>query len=183
MRNEDSDPNLCPRPCYAIAGLVLSWLQLKHSVIQPPTPHPRPALLGWKQEIRTADVTFPELGQENQLNLNQILFSFSPSVVTGAMSDPAPVVDPSPAPPAPSGPRPKVTNRGRTAVAVASSNSESMDVPEFEPFVAPGPRGFPPLTGEQRPRTQTCWSDLEPSPRAFICFVRQAHCYKSTFTI
>lgn len=68
------------------------------------------------------------------------------------MSDPAPTpssVDPSPAPTAPSGPRPKVTNRGRTAFAVASSNSESTEVPEFEPFIAPGPRGFPPMTGEK----------------------------------
>lgn len=55
---------------------------------------------------------------------------------------------PSPAPPAPTGPRPKMTNRGRTAVPIAASNSESTEVPEFEPFVAPGPRGFPPMTGE-----------------------------------
>lgn len=61
---------------------------------------------------------------------------------------PAPAVAPSAAPPIPSGPRPKITNRGRTTVAVASSNSTSTDVPEFEPLVAPGPRGYPPMTGE-----------------------------------
>lgn len=64
------------------------------------------------------------------------------------MSDPAPAVDPSPAPTPPTGPRPKVTNRGRTTFAIASTNSESTEVPEFEPFIAPGPRGFPPMTGE-----------------------------------
>lgn len=64
------------------------------------------------------------------------------------MSGPAPTVDPSPAPVAPTGPRPKVTNRGRTTFAIASSNSESTEVPEFEPFIAPGPRGFPSMTGE-----------------------------------
>lgn len=62
------------------------------------------------------------------------------------MSDQGSSLTPSPAPPAPSGPPPKVTNRGRTAVPVASSNSEGTDIPEFEPFGAPGPRGFPPLT-------------------------------------
>ncbi|CAF90540.1 unnamed protein product, partial [Tetraodon nigroviridis] len=62
------------------------------------------------------------------------------------MTDPASTVDSSPAPTAPTGPRPKVTNRGRTAFAVASSNSDSTEVPEFEPFIAPGPRGFPPMT-------------------------------------
>ncbi|XP_075948690.1 coagulation factor XIII A chain isoform X2 [Anarhichas minor] len=51
-----------------------------------------------------------------------------------------------PAPPAPSGPPPKMTNRGRTAVPLSSSNSESTDIPEFEPFGLPGPRGFPPMT-------------------------------------
>uniref|UniRef100_UPI0037E8D96C coagulation factor XIII A chain n=1 Tax=Semicossyphus pulcher TaxID=241346 RepID=UPI0037E8D96C len=55
-------------------------------------------------------------------------------------------VTPSSAPPAPSGPPPKVTSRGRSAVPVASSNSDTSDVPEFEPFGLPGPRGFPPLT-------------------------------------
>lgn len=64
------------------------------------------------------------------------------------MSDPPSTVDPSPAPAAPTGSRPKVTNRGRTAFAIANSNSDSMEVPEFEPFIAPGPRGFPPMTGE-----------------------------------
>ncbi|TKS93058.1 Coagulation factor XIII A chain [Collichthys lucidus] len=58
---------------------------------------------------------------------------------------PTPTLSPS-APPVPTGPPPKVTNRGRTAVPIASSNSDTTDVPEFEPFGAPGPRGFPPLT-------------------------------------
>lgn len=59
---------------------------------------------------------------------------------------PTPTPVPSSAPPAPTGPPPKVTSRGRSAVPIASSNSDTTDVPEFEPFVAPGPRGFPPLT-------------------------------------
>ncbi|XP_044039275.1 coagulation factor XIII A chain [Siniperca chuatsi] len=62
------------------------------------------------------------------------------------MSDQGATPTPSPAPPAPTGPPPKVTNRGRTAIPIASSNSDTTDIPEFEPFVAPGPRGFPPLT-------------------------------------
>ncbi|XP_031145715.1 coagulation factor XIII A chain [Sander lucioperca] len=62
------------------------------------------------------------------------------------MSDQGATPTPSPAPPAPTGPPPKVTNRGRTAVPISSSNSDSTDIPEFEPFVLPGPRGFPPMT-------------------------------------
>lgn len=53
---------------------------------------------------------------------------------------------PSSAPPIPSGPPPKLTSHGRSAAPVASSNFDSTDVPEFEPFGLPGPRGFPPLT-------------------------------------
>uniref|UniRef100_A0AAQ4QRZ3 protein-glutamine gamma-glutamyltransferase n=1 Tax=Gasterosteus aculeatus aculeatus TaxID=481459 RepID=A0AAQ4QRZ3_GASAC len=51
-------------------------------------------------------------------------------------------------PPAPPGHPPKVTNRGRSAVPISTLNSQSSDVPEFEPFGAPGPRGFPPMSGE-----------------------------------
>ncbi|XP_059211111.1 coagulation factor XIII A chain [Centropristis striata] len=57
--------------------------------------------------------------------------------VTPTASDP---------PPPPTGPRPKSTNRGRTSDPISSSNSDSTDIPEFEPFGLPGPRGFPPLT-------------------------------------
>ncbi|XP_075884373.1 coagulation factor XIII A chain [Nelusetta ayraudi] len=53
---------------------------------------------------------------------------------------------PSTPPPGPTGTRPKLTNRGRSSGPVASSNSDATEIPEFEPFVAPGPRGFPPLT-------------------------------------
>ncbi|XP_074518383.1 coagulation factor XIII A chain [Halichoeres trimaculatus] len=60
------------------------------------------------------------------------------------MSDPGATVVPSSAPPVPSGPPPKLTSRGRSTDPVASSNSDSSDVPEFEPFGMPGPRGFPP---------------------------------------
>lgn len=62
------------------------------------------------------------------------------------MSDQSTPLTPSPAPPPPTGPPPKVTNRGRTAGPAASSNSDATEVPEFEPFGAPGPRGFPPMT-------------------------------------
>ncbi|XP_028462045.1 coagulation factor XIII A chain [Perca flavescens] len=62
------------------------------------------------------------------------------------MSDQGATPTPSVPPPAPTGPPPKVTNRGRTAVPISSSNSDSTDIPEFEPFVLPGPRGFPPMT-------------------------------------
>lgn len=64
------------------------------------------------------------------------------------MSDEATIATPSPAPPAPTGPPPKVTNRGRTAAPAASANSETSDIPEYEYFIQPGPRGYPPLTGE-----------------------------------
>lgn len=63
------------------------------------------------------------------------------------MSDREATAIPSPAPPAPTGPRPKVSNRGRFTVPVDSSNSDTNDVPEFEYFGVPGPRGLPPLTG------------------------------------
>lgn len=49
-------------------------------------------------------------------------------------------------PPPPSGPRPKTNSRGRTSVPTAISNADTSDIPEFEYFVAPGPRGLPPLT-------------------------------------
>lgn len=62
------------------------------------------------------------------------------------MSEQGATVAPSSAPPVPSGPPPKVTSRGRSTVPIDSSNSDSTDVPEFEPFGLPGPRGFPPLT-------------------------------------
>lgn len=62
------------------------------------------------------------------------------------MSDEATIATPSPAPPAPTGPPPKVTNRGRAAAPAASANSETSDIPEYEYFIQPGPRGYPPLT-------------------------------------
>ncbi|KAK5858649.1 hypothetical protein PBY51_002772 [Eleginops maclovinus] len=62
------------------------------------------------------------------------------------MSDQGATPTPTPAPPPPTGPRPKMTNRGRTAVPISTSNTESSEIPEFEPFGLPGPRGFPPLT-------------------------------------
>lgn len=65
------------------------------------------------------------------------------------MSDEATTATPSPAPPAPTGPLPKVTNRGRSAAPAASANSETSDIPEYEYFIQPGPRGYPPLTGER----------------------------------
>lgn len=75
------------------------------------------------------------------------LADHSPSTIsTMSDKDAAPV--PSSPPPAPTGNRPKVTNRGRSTDPISSSNSDSTEVPEFEPFVAPGPRGYPPLTGE-----------------------------------
>ncbi|XP_067436898.1 coagulation factor XIII A chain [Thunnus thynnus] len=62
------------------------------------------------------------------------------------MSDQGATPTPSTAPPIPTGPRPKVTNRGRASAPLASSNSDSVDVPEFETFGIVGPRGLPPLT-------------------------------------
>ncbi|XP_030194376.1 coagulation factor XIII A chain [Gadus morhua] len=58
-----------------------------------------------------------------------------------------PVVVPSSAPPPapPGGAPPKVTHHGRVAAPVASSNEDTEELPEFEPFGAPGPRGFPSL--------------------------------------
>ncbi|KAF3837190.1 hypothetical protein F7725_004654 [Dissostichus mawsoni] len=69
-----------------------------------------------------------------------------PPRVIAAMSDPGATATPSPAPPPPTGPRPKMTSSGRSAVPISTSNSDSTDIPEFEPFGLPGPRGFPPLT-------------------------------------
>ncbi|XP_049423506.1 coagulation factor XIII A chain [Epinephelus fuscoguttatus] len=63
-----------------------------------------------------------------------------------ATPQPQPQPQPSPAPPPPSGPPPKITNRGRTTAPMSTSNSDTTDIPEFEPFGMPGPRGFPPLT-------------------------------------
>ncbi|XP_042256991.1 coagulation factor XIII A chain [Thunnus maccoyii] len=62
------------------------------------------------------------------------------------MSDQGATPTPSTAPPIPTGPRPKVTNRGRASAPLASSNSDSVDVPEFETFGIVSPRGLPPLT-------------------------------------
>lgn len=62
------------------------------------------------------------------------------------MSDQDTTPTPSPAPPVPTGTPPKVTSRGRTAGPADSANSETRDFPEYEYFVQPGPRGFPPLT-------------------------------------
>ncbi|XP_034005954.1 coagulation factor XIII A chain [Trematomus bernacchii] len=62
------------------------------------------------------------------------------------MSDPGAIATSSPAPPPPTGPRPKMTSSGRSAVPISTSNSDFTDIPEFEPFGLPGPRGFPPLT-------------------------------------
>ncbi|KAJ0006527.1 hypothetical protein NQD34_013800 [Periophthalmus magnuspinnatus] len=62
------------------------------------------------------------------------------------MSDPSTFVESSAPPPPPSGPRPRITNRGRTAGPAANSNLDTSDIPEYEYFVAPGPRGYPPLT-------------------------------------
>ncbi|XP_022619852.1 coagulation factor XIII A chain-like [Seriola dumerili] len=62
------------------------------------------------------------------------------------MSDKDTSPTPSPAPPLPTGPPPKVTNRGRSAGPTASSNSDSTDIPDFEFYGAPHPRGVPPLT-------------------------------------
>ncbi|XP_056224739.1 coagulation factor XIII A chain [Seriola aureovittata] len=62
------------------------------------------------------------------------------------MSDQDASPTPSPAPPPPTGPPPKVTNRGRSAGPIASSNSDSTDIPDFEYYGAPHPRGVPPLT-------------------------------------
>ncbi|KAG7241536.1 hypothetical protein INR49_025441 [Caranx melampygus] len=63
------------------------------------------------------------------------------------MSDQDVTPTPSAPPPPPSGPRPKMTNRGRTTDPMATSNSDFTDIPELEYHVAPGPRGYPPMTG------------------------------------
>ncbi|XP_034533174.1 coagulation factor XIII A chain [Notolabrus celidotus] len=62
------------------------------------------------------------------------------------MSNQGATVAPSSAPPIPSGPPPKVTSSGRSTDPIATTNSDSTDIPEFEPFGMPGPRGYPPMT-------------------------------------
>lgn len=93
------------------------------------------------------------------------------------MSDQGATLTPSPAPPAPTGPRPKVTNRGRTTIPAASSNSDSTDVPEFEPFGVPGPRGYPPMTGERLYRKCALWS-LILRKNMFIYSIQVSHTAK-----
>lgn len=51
-------------------------------------------------------------------------------------------------PPAPAPPPSKGNRRGRKAGPADNSNSEFANFPEVEYFIAPGPRGYPPLTGE-----------------------------------
>ncbi|KAF7659473.1 hypothetical protein LDENG_00296970 [Lucifuga dentata] len=80
-----------------------------------------------------------------QLQLESCEGSSNPKLIS-TMSDQDATVTPSPAPPAPSGPRPEVSNRGRTADPISSSNAQMEDIPEFEYFGVPGPRGHPPLT-------------------------------------
>jgi len=63
------------------------------------------------------------------------------------MSEQGAMATPSPAPPPPIGRPPKVSNRGRASGPVDSSNTETTDIPEIEYFGAPGPRGYPPMTG------------------------------------
>ncbi|MEQ2211680.1 hypothetical protein XENOCAPTIV_011929 [Xenoophorus captivus] len=63
------------------------------------------------------------------------------------MSDQGATPTPSTAPPPTIGRPPKVDNRGRTSVPIDSSNLEAKDIPEIEYFAAPGPRGYPPMTG------------------------------------
>ncbi|MEQ2309953.1 hypothetical protein AMECASPLE_003872 [Ameca splendens] len=63
------------------------------------------------------------------------------------MSDQGATPTPSTAPPPTTGRPPKVDNRGRTSVPIDSSNLEAKDIPEIEYFAAPGPRGYPPMTG------------------------------------
>uniref|UniRef100_A0A665URW3 protein-glutamine gamma-glutamyltransferase n=1 Tax=Echeneis naucrates TaxID=173247 RepID=A0A665URW3_ECHNA len=67
------------------------------------------------------------------------------------MSDQDAPTTPSPAPAAPSPASvtsSPVTNHGRSSVPISTSNSDFTDIPETEYFDAPGPRGYPPLTGE-----------------------------------
>jgi len=61
---------------------------------------------------------------------------------------PAVVASSEPPPAAPAAHAPKVTHRGRVSTPVASSNEDAEDMPEYEYFVAAGPRGFPSLAGE-----------------------------------
>uniref|UniRef100_A0A665URP9 protein-glutamine gamma-glutamyltransferase n=1 Tax=Echeneis naucrates TaxID=173247 RepID=A0A665URP9_ECHNA len=72
----------------------------------------------------------------------------APTTPSPAPAAPSPAsVTSSPAPPPPSGRPPKVTNHGRSSVPISTSNSDFTDIPETEYFDAPGPRGYPPLTG------------------------------------
>lgn len=63
------------------------------------------------------------------------------------MSDQGATPVPTAAPPPPAGRPPKVGSRGRSSGPIDSSNFETADFPELEYFVAPGPRGYPNLTG------------------------------------
>ncbi|KAM4565524.1 coagulation factor XIII A chain [Fundulus diaphanus] len=63
------------------------------------------------------------------------------------MSDQGATLTASAPPPPPDGRPPRVGNRGRASGPTDSSNLEPTDIPEIEYFVAPGPRGYPPLTG------------------------------------
>lgn len=67
---------------------------------------------------------------------------------TVKMSDQGDAPTPSAAPAPPAGRPPKVGHRGRASGPTDSDNFETADIPELEYFVAPGPRGYPPLTGE-----------------------------------
>uniref|UniRef100_A0A3B5LR85 Coagulation factor XIII, A1 polypeptide b n=1 Tax=Xiphophorus couchianus TaxID=32473 RepID=A0A3B5LR85_9TELE len=62
------------------------------------------------------------------------------------MSDQGDAPTPSAAPAPPAGRPPKVGHRGRASGPTDSDNFETADIPELEYFVAPGPRGYPPLT-------------------------------------
>ncbi|CAL8325749.1 unnamed protein product [Lota lota] len=62
-----------------------------------------------------------------------------------AAAPPIAVASSDPPPALPDGPPPKVTHRGRVVTPSASSNEDADELPEFEYFVAPGPRGLPSL--------------------------------------
>lgn len=68
------------------------------------------------------------------------------------MSDQGASPTPSAPPPPPTGRPPKVGIRGRASAPFDSSNLDATDMPELEYFVAAGPRGYPPLTGEHLKR-------------------------------
>lgn len=110
----------------------------------------------WKCNIACANVSKVEVGENPASQLTPLPLprhvtwsTISTMSSTEAAPTTAPLTPSSP-PPVPTGTRPKLTNRGRSSGPVASSNSDSTEIPEFEPFVAPGPRGFPPLTGERQ---------------------------------